>query len=138
MVRTAQTAEPHFGPDTGRTMSIQLQQESPNVFRMDISGTLSRNEVEHCEAQLAQEMERGGTVRLLVVLESFNGWSTGDQWNDLGFYVKHGHAIERIAIVGDEEWRSLALMFANADLRAAPVEFFPRGGIGIARAWLRG
>jgi len=119
-------------------MSIQLQQGSPNVFRMDISGTLSRSEVENCEAQLAQEMERGGTVRLLVVLESFNGWSTGDQWNDLGFYVKHGHAIERIAIVGDEEWRSLALMFANADLRAAPVEFFPRGGIGIARAWLRG
>ena len=118
-------------------MSIRLEQESPNVFRMDVSGTLRRSEIEQCEAELAQELGRGATVRLLVVLERFTGWSAGDNWNDLGFYVKHGDAIERIAIVGDEKWRSLALMFANADLRTAPVEFFPRGGIGIARAWLR-
>ena len=118
-------------------MSIHLLQESPNVFRMDITGTLHRREVEQCEAQLSEEMEQGATVRLLVVLERFNGWSDGDAWNDIGFYVKHGHAIERIAIVGDEKWRRQALMFANADLRTAPVEFFPRGGLGIARAWLR-
>jgi len=118
-------------------MSIQLLQESPNVFRMDISGTLRRSEVEQCEAQLSAEMAQGAAVRLLVVLERFTGWSSGEAWNDLGFYVKHGNAIERIAIVGDEKWRSQALMFANADLRTAPVEFFPRGGIGIARAWLR-
>jgi len=117
-------------------MSIQLLQESPNVFRMDISGTLNRSEVEQCEAQLSKEMEQGATVRLLVVLERFNGWSS-DAWSDLGFYMKHGNAIERIAIVGDEKWRSQALMFANADLRTAPVEFFSRGGLGIARAWLR-
>ena len=104
---------------------------------MDVSGTLRRSEVEECEAQLSQEMQRGATVRLLVVLERFEGWGAGDNWNDLSFYVKHGDAIERIAIVGDEKWRSPALMFANADLRTAPVEFFPRGGIGIARAWLR-
>ena len=104
---------------------------------MDVSGTLRRSEVEECEAQLSQELQGGATARLLVVLERFEGWGTGDDWNDLSFYVKHGDAIERIAIVGDEKWRSPALMFAAADLRTAPVEFFPTGGISIARAWLR-
>jgi len=118
-------------------MPIRLEQESPNVFRMEISGTLRRSELEECEAQLSREMQGGAAVRLLVVLERFEGWGTGDNWNDLSFYVKHGDAIERIAIVGDEKWRSLALMFAAADLRTAPVEFFPNGGISIARAWLR-
>ena len=33
--------------------------------------------------------------------------------NDLTFYVKHGEAIERIAIVGDEKWRTESLMFAG-------------------------
>jgi hypothetical protein len=118
-------------------MSIYLLQESPTVYRMDISGLLRRSEMERCEAELADEVRNGATVRLLVILEGFDGWSPGDNWSDLGFYVKHGNAIERIAIVGDEQWRGAALMFANADLRSAAVEFFPRRGIGIARAWLR-
>ena len=57
-------------------------------------------------------------------------------WSDLSFYVKHGDKIERIAIVGPERWRSEALMFAAADLRKAPVEFFAEGDVAEARAWL--
>ena len=56
--------------------------------------------------------------------------------SDLTFYVKHGGAIERIAIVGDERWRSESLMFAGADLRKAPVEFFSPEKAADARAWL--
>ncbi len=56
--------------------------------------------------------------------------------SDLTFYVKHGGAIERIAIVGDERWRSQSLMFAGADLRKAPVEFFSPEQAADARAWL--
>jgi len=59
-----------------------------------------------------------------------------DGWNDLTFYVRHGDAITRIAIVGDEKWRSLALMFASADLRKAAVEFFPEPDLVRARTWL--
>ena len=46
--------------------------------------------------------------------------------------------IDRIAIVGDERWRSEALMFAGADLRRAPVEYFAGSSSedGAARAWL--
>jgi hypothetical protein len=54
----------------------------------------------------------------------------------MGFYMKHGDAITRIAIVGDERWRDLAMMFASADLRKAPVEFFPENAMAQARAWL--
>lgn len=49
----------------------------------------------------------------------------------------HGDSIERIAIVGDERWRSETLMFATADLRRAPVEFvYSQNGLAEARTWL--
>ena len=70
------------------------------------------------------------------MLDGFEGWDPRDDWRDLTFYVKHGAAIERIAIVGEERWRSEALMFAGADLRPAPVEFFAGDGLEPARAWL--
>ena len=85
---------------------------------------------------LAGEIGRIGPVRLLFVLDGFEGWEPHADWNDLTFYVKHGDGIERIAIVGHERWRSEALMFAAADLRRAPVEFFPEEGAANARAWL--
>ena len=77
-----------------------------------------------------------GTVRLLVRLEAFEGWEPDPRWNDLSFYVIHGDALERIAIVGDERWRGEALMFAAADLRKGPVEFFTPDLEPEARAWL--
>jgi stage II sporulation SpoAA-like protein len=48
----------------------------------------------------------------------------------------HGDRIERIAIVRPERWRNEALMFAGADLRKAPVEFFGEKALANARTWL--
>jgi hypothetical protein len=103
---------------------------------LDVRGTLRKADLERSQESLAAEMARSGPVRLLFVLEGFEGWAPQDNWSDLSFYMKHGEAIERIAIVGHERWRSETLMFAGVDLRTAPVEFFPEHAIADARAWL--
>ena len=117
-------------------MPIAMHHESGNVFRLQMSGTLRKAEFDQCQNGLVAEMNRIGPVRLLFVLEGFEGWETKDDWSDLSFYVKHGDRIERIAIVGDERWRSETLMFSAADLRKAPVEFFPAHAAEDARVWL--
>jgi hypothetical protein len=85
--------------------------------------------LERCQQTLIDEVSRLGHVSLLFLLEGFDGfdgWDANDDWHDLTCYVKHFSAMERIAIVGDETWRSEALMFAGADLRSAVVEYFPQ------------
>ena len=116
-------------------MPIALQQEEGNVHRLDVTGVLRKQDLERCQASLLERMH-GGSVRLLFVLNNFEGWDSRDDWRDLTFYFRHGDVIERIAIVGDERWRSESLMFAGADLRRAPVEFFPADDVSGARAWL--
>jgi hypothetical protein len=117
-------------------MPVELLHDRDNIYRLEIGGVLRRAELTRCEAELTAEMRRRGTVRLLCVLSGFEGWEPGPGWNDLGFYVKHGDAIERIAIVGAERWRTEAMMFAAADLRRAPVEYFTEGQVAAAQAWL--
>ena len=117
-------------------MPIAMHHEGDNTYRLDISGVLERAEFRRCEAELSTELDRGGSARLLCVLKGFEGWQRDEDWNNLAFYVKRGDAIERIAIVGEERWRDLTMMFASADLRKAPVEFFPEQDIARARAWL--
>jgi hypothetical protein len=118
------------------SMPVTMQYEYDNIFRLDLQGRLRRADFHRCEQELEEEITRQGTVRLLIVLNGFTGWDPGAPWNDLSFYMQHGHAIERIAIVGPDRWRSHMLMFAGADLRRAEVEYFPLGTAAEARAWL--
>lgn len=117
-------------------MPIALHHENDKTYRLDISGLLRRADFRRCEAELASEMDRVGSVRLLCLLQDFDGWEQDEDWSNLAFYVNRGDAIERMAIVGQERWRDLAMMFASADLRKAPVEFFLEQDLARARAWL--
>jgi hypothetical protein len=117
-------------------MPITMHDEPGNIYCLKIRGTLRKADFERCQERLANDIKRIGPVKLLFVLDGFEGWEPHANWNDLTFYVKHDDLIERIAIVGDERWRSEALMFAGADLRKAPVEFFTGDTVDAARAWL--
>jgi hypothetical protein len=119
-------------------MPMAMHHEIGDIYRLEISGLLLKAEYGRCEAELKSELERVGSAKLLCLLHGFEGWEPGADWSDLGFYVKYGDAIRRIAIVGNERWRSEMLMFAAADLRAAPVEFFADADLATARAWLAG
>ena len=119
-------------------MPMTMHDEGGNLFRMELRGMLRKAELERCQAEMKAQIDRLGAVKVLFVLDAFEGWEPSAYWNDLSFYVRHGDAIERIAIVGEERWRSETLMFAGADLRQAPVEFFPPDGAAAARAWLAG
>jgi hypothetical protein len=117
-------------------MPIQMHHERDNVYRLEIRGTLGKTEFDDCAGQLAAELERLGAIRLLCVLQEFRGWDARGNWGDMRFFATHGGSIERIAIVGPPKWRDEALIFAGADLRRAPVEFFPTGMLGEARTWV--
>jgi SpoIIAA-like len=125
-------------PCYSESMPIGLEQEADSIFRIEMRGMLRKADLDRCQARLAAEMSRLGPVRLLFVLDGFAGWEPRDNWSDLTFYAKYNDRIDRIAIVGDERWRSEALMFAGAELRRAPVEYFAGSSRedGGARAWL--
>jgi hypothetical protein len=117
-------------------MPIALHHEGGDTYRLDISGRVERPEYVRLEGELAATLARVGGVRLLCVLEDFEGFGSSEAWSNLDFYAKHGDAIRRIAIVGKEQWRDESLMFAAADLRKAPVQYFVEADLAGARRWL--
>jgi hypothetical protein len=119
-------------------MPAEMTHEDGGFYRLEVSGTLQKAELEPWERILADEAGRHGRIRLLVVVRHFTGWAPGGGWNDLDFYAEHGDRIERIAIVADARWRDAVMLFANADLRRGEVRFFVPGGMSQARTWLAG
>jgi len=116
-------------------MGARLEHERDNVYRVDISGMLVEQDFGALQKSAELEIQKAGKIRLLVVLNHFTGWAPG-KWYDLAFYVRHGADVERIAIVGDERWRSEALMFAGADLREGAVKYFSPPYRREAAKWL--
>ena len=117
-------------------MPMTVQHERDNIYRVDLSGSVGKADFDRCQEQLAGEIGRIGPIKLLFILQDFEGWERDGNWNDLSFYIRYGHSIERIAIVGPERWRAETMMFAAADLRRAPVEFFTEDALSEARRWL--
>lgn len=116
-------------------MAVSLQHDRSNIYRIDISGRLHEDELRALQRAAAAEIKRGGRIRLLIILKEFEGWDNA-AGRDLGFYIRHGSDVERIAIVAEEKWSSEALMFAGAGLRKAPVAFFKTRDALQAASWL--
>ncbi len=84
-----------------------------------------------------QVIETGKRVRLLAVLEEFQGWHKGDDWSDVGFLVEYGDDIAKMAIVGDPDRRDEVFAFVGKGLRATEIEFFPSDRLKEAEFWVR-
>jgi len=117
-------------------MPVTIHDEPNEICALRISGTLKRSEFGAEQAALAGKIDVGARPRLLAILEDFEGWERGADWNDLDFLISHSGEIAKIAIVADPRWETHALAFAGAGIRRAPVEFFPPEELAAARAWL--
>jgi hypothetical protein len=117
-------------------MPAKIQRETNNIYVMHFSGIVKRSEFGAGQNALARDIDAGTQPRVLAILENFEGWEKGADWNDLDFQLSHGNEIAKIAIVGEPRWEPDALAFAGAGFRRAPVKFFPAGQLAEARAWL--
>ena len=118
-------------------MPVQIQYQPDDIYVLRFSGTLKRSEFAAEQSALARQIDSGSKPRLLVILEKFEGWERGAAWgNDLDFLFLHSGKISKIAIVAEPRWETLALAFAGAGVRRAPVKFFPPNELEQARRWL--
>ena len=117
-------------------MPATLEFEPNDICVLRVSGTLGQSEFAQSQEALAQKIEAGAKPRLLAILDKFEGWERGADWNDLDFLFSHSNKIAKIAIVVEPRWEVPALAFGGAGVRRAPVKLFPPNEVAQARQWL--
>ena len=116
-------------------MSSTFQYDpSSQVCEFHISGVLKRSDLAAGEAEIATRINAGESPRILVLLENFDGWQKGEDWNNFDFMFSYGDKIAKIAIVGAGDKQAEVKAFTGAGLRPTPVEFF--AATDAARDWL--
>ena len=118
-------------------MTISSHQIANRVHRITLSGLLTWVEFQTFLSQVeAGNVFASGKVRVLIHLENFAGWESGEQWGDVSFFFRHDQDIERIAVAGDPRWRDEMQVFLFADYRQAEARFFAETDLEPARALL--
>jgi stage II sporulation SpoAA-like protein len=81
-------------------MPVEMKYEPNGICALRISGSLKRSEFGAEQNAIARKIDIESKPRLLVILENFEGWERGADWNDLDFLISHSGKISKIAIVG--------------------------------------
>ena len=119
-------------------MGATIRRQQGDVYVMRITGLLKKSELDSLQTSAAKVLDGDPLlcVKLLILLEKFEGWERNPNWGDMSFYIEHGDKITKIAIVGNPKWETEFKMFAGAGLRLAPVKFFPSDQLQQANLWL--
>lgn len=118
-------------------MSSQISKTDDGILTVQIGGLLTEAEFSATQRSAAEEIDKETEkVRVLVIAKDFQGWKRGDAWGDVSFQDKYDTRIKKMAIVCDDEWKDLVLMFAGQGVRRFPVRHFLPSEVDNARAWL--
>lgn len=119
-------------------MGANLKKDENGVWVANLSGALTKAELDAMQASGIKGAAPGEKARVLVILDKdFSGFSGSVQeWSDVSFIMKYGDKITKIAIVGDPKWESDMMLFAGAGVRLAPVRYFNPSQLAEAKDWL--
>jgi len=107
-----------------------------NFIEAKITGKLTEKDYEIVIPELERRIEEYGNLRLLIILEDFQGWTAGALWEDIKFDFKHFHDFDKIALVGDRNWEKTATLFLKP-FTGAELSYFTMEDLDEARNWAR-
>lgn len=118
-------------------MPLSFGHES-GILEVRVSGTLTPSLQAQAAGAVREAIGKHGNVRLLIVLENFDGWSRSDDWEKAPIHFEFDAHLERVAVVGDPRWKDDLLAFLGLPLRDVPFEYFAPDRAAEVRPWLRG
>jgi hypothetical protein len=76
-------------------MPAEIDYESDDICVLRVSGVWKRSEFAAAQKDVAERIDTGANPKLLAILENFQGWERGADWNDLDFLVSHSDKLQR-------------------------------------------
>jgi SpoIIAA-like len=116
-------------------MLIYREYHNAQAVEIVLKGRVTTEEFAALAERLEAFIKRFGQVRVLEVIDDFEGMDAGAFWQDVKFSLRHLKNVSRIAVVAEPDthhlWSRLVAPFMRCE-----VEHFPPGEEDAARDWL--
>lgn len=116
-------------------MLSYAEHDNAQAVEIRLSGRVSTDEFDRVANKLEAFIKRHGQVRVMEVIQDFEGMDAAALWHDIKFSLRHLQDFSRIAVVASPDthnlWSSLVSPFIECE-----VEHFAPDEIEAARDWL--
>jgi len=106
------------------------------ILSVSVSGKLEREDYDVLGAEFDRMVAQHGTIRLLLELKDFHGWTAGAAWEDAKLGFRHYSDIDRMAIIGENKWQQGMTQFVKPFTRA-DVKYFDAADVDAASNWVK-
>jgi hypothetical protein len=120
-------------------MIEKLPESSGNILGFRVRGKLTEADYrELLVPEMKKAMEEFPRIRVVWVMENFEGWTVGAAWEDFLLGLKFS-AVEKMATIIDESWDEwITLLFrAFTTLTYTELRFFKKERLDEAWEWIR-
>lgn len=111
------------------------ENDTTRVAEITVSGRITQLDYEAATTPLQAFIDRHGTIKLIEILESFDGFEGSVIWQGIKFDVKNLSHISHVAVVSDIGWVEPLSKAAGAFM-STQLRTFDLGEVAAARAWL--
>lgn len=117
-------------------MSAEIVSNFEGIVTVKINGKLNYLELTALQNSVTDIIDTYDSIRVLLILENFRGFGKDGNWDNISFMTLSDSYIDKMAIVGEKNWKESALMFTAQGLREFPIEYFLPDELNKAEAWL--
>ena len=117
-------------------MGVYQVRSAKPIICLKVTGRLTKTELSQMQVAAIAGIKDWGKVSALVILEDFIGWEKGSGWEDISLADEHEQKIEKMAIVGPDQWRDWVCAFVGRGFRPMAIEYFLPSQLRQARNWL--
>ena len=113
---------------------VQISSKDHIVYMM-AKGKLDDDDYDEVLPLLRKKIEEYGRVSWYFEMEDFKGWSFNAFWRDIQFDAKNKSQMEKVAIVGENEWQEAMTDFMKP-FADADIQYFDDDKASEAKEWI--
>lgn len=114
---------------------IYTEHQSLPIAELRVLGRVTEHDMDEILPRLEAFIGKHGTVRLLEVIERFDGFDPSTVLDGMKFDLRHISDVTHVAVVSDVPWVSF-MTSAAAMVMPITVRAFSMSQIDEARAWI--
>jgi len=129
----------HFGsydPFAEPSKLVYEEDDASATIEIRVAGRVTAGQFEGIARRMEAFLERHESVRLIEVIERFDGMDLSLLFDDVLFSLRHMRRFSHVAVVTDLRWAE-KMANAAAIVLSARVRLFPLDSLADARNWAR-
>lgn len=116
--------------------ALQIEEDLGKGFMaVTVSGKLESADYDFLGMEVDRMVSLHGKIRVLIELEDFHGWTAGAAWEDAKMGFRHYSHIERMAVVGENQWEKNMTLFVKP-FTGAELRYFDASDSEAALEWV--